>query len=87
MTIAKDRLYGVLVDQDDMEDSVASEVGHWGYETFGDGHSAEKRMDDIIITAANHSCDPKGGLKPRGRHFTWMAIPGPAFEEPKRPKA
>jgi hypothetical protein len=82
------RLYGLLVDEDDVPTPTTPMIGEvlWGVEFFGDGHSGDKPMCEIIITAANHSCDPPcgeypGGLKSDGYHFTWDG-PKP-FEEPR----
>lgn len=69
--------YGVLIDETDVE---ADEL--FGYEHFyGDSEKREKRMDEIIITAANYAAAPGGPLEGH-KHFSWMCAP--PMEDPTR---
>lgn len=86
VAIAKHREYGVIIDEDDLIEN-DQRCGVWGFECFRDGIKVEKRMDDIIITAANCSAlkGPNGEPPkiPRGYHYSWFG--GEPFEEPMRP--
>jgi hypothetical protein len=85
------RFYGVMVDPEDVpnEGDYISYEGQvlWGIEFFPDGLSQEKPMCELIITAANHACDPPGENYPggligtKGRHYTWEGAD--PFEEPR----
>lgn len=79
--IAPGRTYGILIDEDDID--LSAEEGVWGFECFDDGSSSEKRMDDIIITAANYHA-----ARSDGYHFSWMGIlqPSQLEKDGRRPK-
>ncbi len=72
--------YGILVREDDI---AAGQL--FGFEHFmGEkDEMIEKRMDEIIITAANYASCPTG-LIPGAKHFTWMVAE--PFEDPIRVK-
>lgn len=78
--------YGVIIDEEDLDENGHSQ-GVWGFECFPDGLKVEKRMDDIIITAANYALHPgPNGQPPKcpgGYHFSWMGTD--PIEDPKRP--
>jgi hypothetical protein len=79
--------YGVMIDEDDLEKNGHAR-GVWAFECFPDGVSVEKRMDDVIITAANCALlrGPNGEAPkvPDGYHYSWFGLD--AFEDPKRPQ-
>ncbi len=69
---SEEREYSVHVDPTDFHDGQT-----YGFERWSDGLMIEKRMDEIIINAANNSTS-----RTSGKHYTWTMAD--LIEEPVR---